>query len=413
MTMDLRVLDEADWDTWYGSLELAFGGLPEAPEERELWQTLTEPERSLGIWDGGRVVGTSGAFSFRMSVPGGAVLPTAGVTMVSVASTHRRQGLLRRMMRRLLDDAREAGEPLAVLTASEPAIYGRFGFGVATWELSTEIDATRVTLARPAGTGEGADGLRLRLADPAEALERCEELYARLVPTRPGMLERRPRWERLALLDPPRERQGASALQCVLAERDGELLGYARYALKPEWDEAGPKGTVLVRQLDALEPAAYAALLEHLCGVDLMTRVRLTARPADDPLLHLASDVRRCQPRLRDGLYLRPVELGAALSGRAYAAELDVVLGVTDAFCPWNEGAWRLSGGPGGARCERTGDAPELALSAAELGAAYLGGASLPALAAAGRVRELRPGALAATAAAFASPVAPWLPHPF
>ncbi|MET9429498.1 GNAT family N-acetyltransferase [Streptomyces sp. NPDC003036] len=409
MTMELRVLRPDEWDRWYGQLELAFGGVPEAPEERELWHALTEYERSLGVWEGDTCVGTAGAFTFRLTVPGGASVPTAGVTMVSVAPTHRRQGVLTSMMRRQLDDVRAWGEPLAVLTASEPAIYGRFGYGCATRQLRAEIDTERVRLSLPPGT----DDVRLRLAAPADVSAECEAVYARLVPERPGMLARRPGWERLPLLDPPGEREGASPLRCVLAERDGEAVGYALYATKPEWRASVPDGTVQLRDIGALDPAAYGALWRHLFSLDLMSTLTVVDRPVDDTWQYLVSDVRRCGARVRDGLYVRLVELGAALEARTYQAPVDVVLEVEDAFCPWNTGRWRLSGDAKGAVCSRTRDTPDLALSVRELGAAYLGGESLASLAAAGRVRELRRGALAEASAAFGSAVAPWLPHGF
>src|SRR4051794_1536694 len=213
MGTDLRVLRQDEWDEWYGNLIRAFGGVPESADERELWRELTERDRPIGAWDGERCVGTAGAFAFRMTVPGGASVPTAGVTMVGVAGTHRRRGVLTSMMRRQLDDIRSWGEPLAVLTASEPAIYGRFGYGLATHSLHFEIDTTRVRLEAPAG----ADDVRLRYAVPAEALDVCEAVYARRVPERPGMLARMPGWDRLMVLDPESERGGASPLQCVVA----------------------------------------------------------------------------------------------------------------------------------------------------------------------------------------------------
>ncbi|MEI5103350.1 GNAT family N-acetyltransferase [Streptomyces sp. PmtG] len=411
MTADLRELDQSDGERWYGTLDVAFGGVAEAPEERALWLSLLEYDRSLGLWDGEACVGTTSAFSFRLSVPGGAVVDAAGVTMVSVAATHRRRGLLTSMMRRQLDDLRERGEALAVLTASEPAIYGRFGYGAATRQLRAEIDTTRVRVEVP----EGTDAVRLRYAAPAEALPACEEVYARVVPGRPGMLARQPGWERLAVLDPEPDRHGASPLQCVLAERGGETVGYAFFAVKPEWEWQGAKGEVRVRAVEALDPAAYAALWRFLFDVDLTSKVTVRSRPVDDPLLQLVSDVRRCSVSVRDSLYVRLVELGPALEARAYQTPVDVVLDVEDAFCPWNEGRWRLTGDPKGASCKRADDeAPaDLALSVRELGAAYLGGVTLAELARAGRVRELRPGALAEASLAFGAPVAPWLPHGF
>ncbi|MEU2558649.1 GNAT family N-acetyltransferase [Streptomyces longispororuber] len=412
MTAELRELGQSDWDRWFGTLERAFGGLAESPEERALWNDLTEFERSLGVWEGDACVGTAGAFSFRVSVPGGGLVDAAGVTMVSVAATHRRRGLLTAMMRRQLDDVRARGESLAVLTASEPVIYGRFGYGTASWSLTASVDTTRVRLAVPDGTDE----VRLRYADPAEAATACEAVYARVVPTRPGMLARRPGWERLPLLDPEQDRNGASPLQCVLAERSGEVVGYALFAVKPEWHARGPEGTVLVRAVEALEPSAYAALWRFLFDVDLTSRIETLNRPVDDPLLHLASDVRRCGLVVRDSLHVRLVDVGQALEARTYQAPVDLVLDVEDGFCPWNEGRWRLTGDPRGASCKRADDtsAPaDLALSVRDLGAAYLGGVRLAELARAGRVRELRPGALAEASLAFGSAVAPWLPHGF
>ncbi|NGO68677.1 GNAT family N-acetyltransferase [Streptomyces boncukensis] len=413
MTTDLRQVHPSEWDSWYGKLLSAFAE-PETPEERAVSRDLTELDRTLGLWEDGDPVATAGLFSFRMTVPGGAAVPTAGVTMVSVAPTHRRRGVLRSMMRRQLDDVRAAGaEPLAALTASEPAIYSRFGYGLATRELLADIDTSRVALTVP----EGADAVRLRLVeDPASVLDVCESVYARVVPTRPGMLARRPGWEHRMVLDPERKREGAAPLRCVLAERDGETVGYARYAVKPGWsDREVPRGAVLLRDLEALDEAAYGALWRFLFDIDLAPSLRLDGRPVDDPWQHMVSDIRRCGMFTNDGLFLRPVDVGAALAARTYAAPVDVVFGVEDGFCAWNTGRWRLSGDPKGAVCERTRDPADLTLSVRELGEVYLGGTSLSALARAGRVREERPerGALREAAVAFLSETAPWLPHGF
>ncbi|MFE9250358.1 GNAT family N-acetyltransferase [Streptomyces sp. NPDC007088] len=409
MTVEVRRLDKAFHEEWYGNLVLAFGGVEEAWQERALWDALTEYDRALAAWDGDRLIGSAGGFGFRVSVPGGALVPATGVTMVSVATTHRRRGVLTAMMRRQLDDVRALGEPLAVLTASEPAIYGRFGYASASRRLVGRIDTDRVRLSLPAGTEE----VRLRRVGLEEGLEPCESVYARRVPGRPGMLARQPGWERLAVLDPERDREGHSPLQCVLAERDGEVVGYTRFSIRPEWDEAGPKGTVRVRDLYGLDPAAYAALLRYLFSVDLTSTLHLPDSPVDAAWQEMVSDVRRCRLRVRDGLYVRLVDVGAALSARAYRTPVDVVLEVEDAFCPWNEGRWLLTGGPAGARCVPTGREADLSLSVRELGAVYLGGSGLTGLGAAGRVVEHRAGALEEASVAFGSSVAPWLPHGF
>ncbi|MGW4436821.1 GNAT family N-acetyltransferase [Streptomyces sp. NPDC004596] len=406
---ELTVLRPEEWDGWFDHLIRAFGAGETSAEELEVERSVTEFGRSLAARDGDAIVGTAGAFSFRMTVPGGSQVPTAGVTMVSVSATHRRRGVLTSMMRRQLDDVRALGEPLAALTASEPAIYGRFGYGAATFQLQAEIDTSRVTLAPVAGAGD----VRLRYAQPAEVLAECEAVYAALVPRRPGMLARLPGWERTGLVDPPGDRDGASALQCVVAERDGAVTGYARFRTKLGWGTSGHDGTVTLEDLAALDPATDAALWRFLFDIDLMTTLTVRNRPVDDAWQYLVSDIRRCRPRFRDSCYVRLVDVGAALAARTYQAPVDVVFAVEDAFCPWNGGRWRLTGDAKGASCERTEDAADLELSVRELGTAYLGGVSLLSLAAAGRVRELRAGALAEASVAFGSPVRPWLPHGF
>lgn len=215
--------------------------------------------------------------------------------------------------------------------------------------------------------------------------------------------------------DRPGERAtGASPLQCLLAERAGEVVGYSTFRIKPDWDTAGPKGRIAVDDLSALDPAAYAALWRFLFEIDLTSTVEARNRPVDDAVLHLVSDVRRCNIKLRDSLYVRLVELGAALEARAYRASVDVVFEVEDAFCPWNAGRWRLTADTkGGASCKRTDDPADLALSVRELGTVYLGGESLVSLARAGRVQELRAGAVAEAASAFSGMVEPWLPRGF
>jgi len=405
MATDLRQLRQDEWNGWYDTLLRAFGGVHESPEERELWDELTEVDRSLGVWDGEECIGTAGAFSFRLSVPGGAVVPAAGVTMVSVAATHRRRGVLTSMMRRQLDDIRSWGEPLAVLTATEPVIYGRFGYGIGTFHVNAEIDSRRVRLSVPPGTDE----VRLRYAAPADVLDACEEVYARLVPQRPGMPARQPGWEKLMLLDPPSERKGASPLQCVIAERDGETVGYARFSVKPDWDHSGPKGTVTVRQLEGLDPAARAALWRFLFDIDLTSQVIAYRRPVDDAWQYQVSDIRRCGLRTKDVLHVRLVDVGAALQARTYQTPVDVVFEVEDTFCPWNAGRYRLAGGA----VERTGAEPDLVLDVEALGAVYLGGFGFTQLAQAGRVFEHTAGALRRGDALFRGDQAPWCPEIF
>ncbi len=296
--------------------------------------------------------------------------------------------------------------------ASEPAIYGRFGYGLATQQLSTTIDTTRVHLEAPAGTG--TNGVRLRYADPVSALTACEAVYADQVAERPGMPARRPGWERLSVLPPQGGGRGGGApLQCVVAERDGATVGYARFHNTPQWDVSGTHGMIVLRDLEARDPAAYAALWRFLCDIDLTSALVAQNRPVDHAWQHLVSDVRRRERQLRDGLFVRLVDVGAALEPRTYRTRIEIVLEVTDPFCPWNEGRWQLAGDAGGASCTRTRAAADVALHAGALASAYLGGVSLTALARAGRAGELRRGTPARASLALGSEVAPWLPHSF
>ncbi|WP_435130319.1 GNAT family N-acetyltransferase [Actinacidiphila sp. bgisy144] len=402
MTIELRGAEPDQWDLVFDRVVRAFHAT-DAPEERDAWRAVFEMDRLTTAWDGDDLVGTAGLHSFRMTLPGGALLDTAGVTMVTVQPTHTRRGILTSMMRRQLDGLRDGGEPVAILTASEPGIYGRFGYGVATHELRGSIDTTRVTVTAP----EGADAVRLRLVAPAdpEVVAACEAVYAELVPGRAGMLARRPHWEQRTVVDAPAVRRGAGPLVCVLAEVDGQVRGYARYAVA--------RPAVVLRDIAALDPAVHAALWRYLCRIDLTDAVSFDNLPLDDALLHLVSDERRCALTRYDSLHLRLVDVGAALAARTYSAPVDVVLDVTDAFCPWNAGRWHLTGDSTGATCERTTAPADLALDTKHLAAAYLGGPTLHSLATAGLLHPLHPTALPPTSLAFHTTPTPWLPHGF
>jgi predicted acetyltransferase len=240
-----------------------------------------------------------------------------------------------------------------------------------------------------------------------------EPVYQAAVDVRPGMLSRDERWQRRAISDPVAHRKDKSTLRCVVAEDADGVRGYARYATAMAWQGSGPEGVVHVREMQALDPAAYAAVWRFLSDLDLTTSVSTRNRPVDDPLLDLLTNVRAANPALSDGLYVRLVDVDRALADRTYADPLDLVLEVTDELCPWNAGRWRLSADGSGATCGRTTDPAELRLSTTELGAAYLGGGSLTSLAGAGRVDEVRRGALAAAARAFTHDLQPCCPFVF
>ncbi len=211
------------------------------------------------------------------------------------------------------------------------------------------------------------------------------------------------------LADPPESRGGGGPKSFVVLEVDGKPQGYAVYRLDVGFGSLGPETTV--RTLEALgsTPAATAAIWRFLLDVDWTRATTAWRLPVDHPLLFLLARPNLARPTVSDGLWVRLVDVGAALSGRSYADGPPVVLEVTDAFCPWNEGRWKLTGG----RAERTDETADLALDVADLGAAYLGGFTFAELWRAGRVEELRPGAVESADASFRTGLAPWCPEVF
>ncbi len=408
-SLALRPITEQEWDEVAGLMDLVFSDSGATPEQRADERSIFEIERSLAAFDDDLVCGHTAAYSLEMTVPGGHQIPVAGVTWVGVRPTYRRRGLLRRLMFRQLEDVHANGtEAVAALYASEAVIYGRYGYGLAS-------HAVDVTIPRSATALAGApadDSLRLRLLPPEDSLALLEPVCAALVPTRPGMLARDKVWAQHRIFDPETWRKGATPLRCLVAENASGVRGYAWFSTLGRWEGSRPDGVVQVREVGAHDPAAYAAVWRLLLDLDLMATVEARL-PVDDALLHMLDDMRSARPTVKDQLFIRLVDVGKALAARGYAADVDVVFQVTDDFCPWNTGQWRLAAGPEGAVCEPTDAAADLALTARELGAAYLGGVSLSALAHAGRVSELRNGALAAASRAFASDVQPFCAYTF
>ena len=384
------------------------------PEAVDYERQVTELDRTIAAFDGDEVVGTASGYTFTLTVPG-ATAAAAGITMVSVLPAYRRRGILSSMMSYLLADAAARHEPLAILFASESGIYGRFGFGLATSHLRLRIGRGEGKLAVGAVAADEGQ-LRLRPAKPIKVQSELAAVYDAVLSARPGMVARDGRWWDYLLTDPEFQRDGMSPLRCVLAEDKLGPRGYALYRTKPFWGPDGiAAGTLRVRELMSIEPHVTARLWTDLLSRDLVGEVIAPLRPVDEPLLAMLADPRRARPGLSDGLWVRLIDLPAALCGRKYAASIDIVLDVDDPHFPANEGRWRLraaglqsAGSPAEPSCQRVTDAADIRLSVAALGAAYLGGGKLGQLAAAGHVRELTPGSLARLAAALSWEPAPW-----
>ncbi len=420
----IRPIGPDEFDDFHLVDQYGFNAGPLSESDRQLIQPRFEYDRSLAAFDGSAPVGIALAYSFQLSVPGQEILPAAGVSWVSVLPTYRRRGVLTSIMRRQLADVRDRGEPLAVLWASEAAIYSRFGYGRATWHLAFTVRRGEGTMAK---TVRADGGLSLRLAEPSAALPELAKVYDTVLPGRPGLFVRSESWWQRLIYDPPGDRQGASPLRCVLAEDDAGPRGYALYAVH---DRPGdmwiPDELLTVRELMFTDAQASAALWTDILSRDLIGEIRASKRPADDPLLYQLADPRRARPQLTDGLWVRITDVPTALAGRRYSGPVDLVIEVRDDILPANAGRWRLTTetGPGGAAgsgggfaascvAAAAGAAADLALDVTELGAAYLGGTKLGALAEAGLVTELRPGAVRQLSAAMSWDPAPWCPLVF
>ena len=379
----------------------------ERPTEEwaERWLKNFELERMLAAFDDGKIVGGAGAFSFKITVPGGAAVPCAGVTVVGVLPTHRRRGILRSMMRVQLDDAHERGEPIATLFASEETIYGRYGYGLASLNFNVDVPKS-MNAFRPGLEAVG----RVRLVEPNEAAKLFPPVYDAVRAVTPGMFERSATWWEIRVLsDPPEFRGGGGPKHFVVHEVDGVPQGYAIYRLSGEWGDFGPESAVRANEVMEATPEAAVALWRFLLDIDWTKAATTFLLPVDHPLFLLLARPNQARLRLGDGLWTRLVDVGAALSARTYAGDGPVVLDVRDEVCPWNEGRWHVEGG----EASRTDHAADLALDVADFGSVYLGGFSFRELSRAGRVEELVQGAIDRADSIFRTDVAPWCPEIF
>ena len=381
-----------------------FGRSTPNEDEAERFTRMLPAERMYAAWEGSRAVGGLGAFPFQLTVPGGRV-PAAGVTVAAVLPTHRRRGALRAMMRALLDACYARGEPVAYLWATEDTIYDRFGFGLASF--TAEIDLAR---ERSSFHTSFATAGRVQLVPPAIAEELLAPIYERVAVETPGMFARSSPWWQARTLDDPQWRRGSNGdLQCAVIENRGRPTAYALYRMNSSIERGLQAGSVAVIEAVGDSPEATRAIWRYLLDIDWMARVKAWLLPLDHPLLLLLAEPRRLGFSLRDGVWVRLLDIKAALSARSYQPEGSVIIEVIDKFCPWNAGCWRV----GSARVERTDEAPGLRCDTSGLGSVYLGGFTWTQLARALRVQELIPGAIARADSVFQVTSAPWCPEIF
>jgi predicted acetyltransferase len=407
---DIRTLSPEDVDLFRGRLARGFGqdGDPEDDAARERFEAIFEYDRTFAVFDGDDIIGTGGAFSFDLTVPGGRGVPMGGTTIITVQPTHRRRGVLRELMRRHLDDVADRGEPLAGLWASEASIYGRFGYGQASFRHITKIEAKAVAFREPP-----PPSTRVRLVEPEAAAEVLPKVYEAVRLRRPGMLTRsRQWWTHRRLADPESSRDGKSARRYVVSETDGEVTGYAVYRQDAKWDDFVADGEVELVEVITIDSSAHRAIWSFLTNIDLFPRVSWWNLPVDDPMSESVTDSRKVRRTLSDALWIRLMDVSAALEARSYEQDGTLAFSVEDATRPKNSGTYRLEVRDGEARCTRTGDPAELSLDVEALGHIYLGGGDARVMAAAGRI-DGGPEPVTTLHGLFRADLAPWCPEVF
>ncbi|MGW2376917.1 GNAT family N-acetyltransferase [Kitasatospora sp. NPDC001683] len=411
--VQLRAVSVGEVEEWNRALNLGFlrphaGIAPELPRRR--WQ----PGRMLGGFDGGRQIATFRSFDVELTVPGGAVVQADAITNVTVSATHRRRGLLSAMMRRDLASAAERGCAVAILVAAEYNIYGRFGFGPATWGCGWRID-----LARTRGLREGLPGVpggRIDFVTLAEQRELGAELYDRWRLTQPGAIARDGIWweRNTNQLRIPGE-DFKEPFTAVHRDADGRVTGLVVYRIDNKWDGAYPDATLTVDDFIALDLPTAVELWRLVLSVDWVRKVVVDSVAPDDPLPLLLQDPRAATPHEANGdlMWLRLLDVEAAFGARTYGAAGRVVLEVEDRL-GYASGRFAIEvAGDGTGRCTRTTDDADLALDVSELGSLYLGSETAPRLAAAGLLTEVRPGAAAAADLLLRTPLRAWTPTEF
>ncbi|MEU6660395.1 GNAT family N-acetyltransferase [Streptomyces sp. NPDC046821] len=412
--IDVRTITDDELGEWSRALNTGFlRSAPVSREALEIRREHTRTSRISGAFDDGRCVATFRSFAQELTVPGGAVVPTDAISNVTVSATHRRRGLLSRMMAADLTAARARGDVAATLIAAEYPIYGRFGFGPATSVAEWEIDVPRSGLDpnRPLPD----DGGRIDFVDGQEVRKTGPELYELLRTRQHGLIDRDFHWwpRNTGLLATP-ESPWKEPFYAVYRSPEGEPQGLVSYTIDDKWgDGKQPLNTATVRDLIAVTPAAERALWHYVCSVDWVTTVRTGYRAPDDLLPHLLPDPRAARVVTQaDWLWVRILDVVRALEARTYEGSGSLVLEVGDAD-GLSGGRFRLDAEPGGAVCAPTSEEPELTLDVGELGRLWLGDESAVRLVALGRVREEKEGAAAVADALMRTSRRPWCPDVF
>jgi len=401
MSFDVRTIAASEIGAWTNQKGIGFHK-PVADGYADYLLGVIDLDRTWGAFDGAKAVGTLRSFPTPLTVPGCLQVKAAALTNVTVAPTHRRKGLLTAMITADLRASKERGEAVGILIASEWPIYGRYGYGPAVQGATYKVDSAPLRFLHPAsGSVELIDRLSLRHEGP--------KLYDQFRLGQPGSIERNDHWwdRKMHQVEAPGD-EPAKWSSALYRSASGEPEGYVIYSPKPDWDGMRPQGTMSVEELLAVTEAAYRALWEFCASVDLLTTIEAPDRAVDEHLPLLIADGRLVKQTARyDFVWVRILDVAAALEGRSYSSGGRVVIEVVDEL-GLAGGRFAVEGGPEGASCSRTSDPADLTMPVATLGACYLGGEAFVRLAAAGRLEEHKPGAVVAADRMFLASRQPW-----
>ncbi|MGW4893074.1 GNAT family N-acetyltransferase [Kitasatospora sp. NPDC004240] len=412
--MEIRPTTDQDLEVFVDTLHAAFARFPETLTEDGRhpipWSAYEMDRNLFAVTADGRPVGTAGAYSFELTLPGGALVPTSGVTAVGVLPSHRRRGVLTALMRHQLAGLRARGECLSVLLASEAVIYRRFGYGPATYTARMTVPRHRAALARPRARGAtdtaaaGPDDGSIEVLRSADCVGIMEAVYDRYRRAQPGALSRPHRWWSTGAGQPP-----VSPVPRYIAvhrDADGVPDGYASYSL-------GEPGTLTVDETIAADDAVHAALVRFVLDHDLVSRVVLKHVPTGHPLRWRFEDFRAAEVSGEtDWLWVRLLDVPGALAARGWFADGELVLDVDDPFLG-ERGRHLLTVRDGKADCVPTDREPDLSLDIGDLGSIYLGGTAPSTLVRAGHIRAHHPGAAVLADALFRAERPPHCLHWF
>jgi predicted acetyltransferase len=400
MTTEIRVLDrEDDLIAAANVFRTAMVGFPPLSNLPAGQITkLLEPERTVGAFVEGQLVGTADAATSRLTLPGGAIVGHAAVTHIGVLPSFTRKGTATDLMDHQLRDIAARGEVVATLRASEATIYGRYGYGVASSSQTVEVQTARAALRPDVGAGGP-----VRLLDAAEAWDILPRIYAGNRPSRPGTIDRPEVWWQGLRL---RAESSSGASYVAVHGEPGSESGFARY--RPTDTETwfvSDQRTIVVEDFFAPTTDAYLGLLRFLLGLDLVDRVMFWMLPVDDPLPWLLIDRRAVRvTAVHDETWLRVVDTQKALAARRYDGDGAVTIAVNDPLLPNNSASFTIVGDG----AEPTERHAQLHVGVEGLAAVLLGGTTWRSLAVAGLARTDDPAALVVADRLFAVRDAPY-----